>query len=100
MSVRRSSLLVFSVTRCSRCAIDLLAHSDRDQAEIKTDMRTSALKVDLTFFAAGILFVFLLLPTIVPTRVFSCDESDYMYAASRGFVSNYLDRPRFRFLRS
>ena len=51
------------------------------------------LAILLGFFAIFLLFAY---PSINPAP-FGYDEADYMYAAGRGFLANYLDLPSFNF---
>lgn len=47
----------------------------------------------------GVLSLFLLFAyRQVKTNAFGYDEADYMFAAQRGFVANYLDSPSYSFL--
>ena len=47
----------------------------------------------IAMILAGLVASVLLFARAVPSNVFDYDESDYMYAVSKGFHANYLDEP-------
>jgi hypothetical protein len=54
------------------------------------------MRVDLGWFGAVLLLTLLVVTTFVPITPgtpFNYDEADYMFAGTRGFLANYLDRP-------
>ncbi|HEX6047814.1 MAG TPA: glycosyltransferase family 39 protein [Gemmatimonadaceae bacterium] len=54
-------------------------------------------KIDLVIMAATLLGYAALAGPALPAGRFSYDEADYMYAVSKGFAANYLDRPTIPF---
>ena len=54
-------------------------------------------KIDVIIMTATVVGYTALVGPTLPTGRFAYDEADYMYAVSKGFAANYLDRPTIPF---